>query len=147
MKFILKFIPVDKNGSRILFNLKTIVLPSINPGLKILNKIKKQANVSFLDLEKIDECFLSCFESSTRIVLTEEQAIETGLFEEEGFVEIEVIEKGLNKYVERSFKINKDKKNEILHINLERSLNEKKLYNDWKAAGFPKRWIFALEEK
>lgn len=138
MKFIVRF--EEKNYNNIL------TLEKIN-GLNALKYFKEATglpNYPYEDLQGIEAWHTSCYE----IIITEEQAKETGLFENtEKFMVTCEGTTFLNGFIDKDEpRTTKTETGEVKPIiaygQISRyvKIDDEKLYQAWKGAGFPTKW-------
>jgi len=108
-------------------------------GLEGVDKIREELKIN-LPLGKI-QGEIDGIKSDVSFILSEEQARETGLFSCRNSLTVTTSNGKLNDFVEEIVTCGRDPStDEIKWAKIERKVNEEKIWEAWKEAGFPTVW-------
>jgi len=109
-------------------------------GLLDLDEARKELGVNFsASLMEDNICAYDCCE--VRIILTEEQARNTGLFANNSTETVTVVPNSLNKFIKRILSVKRDDNNgAILSVAYKNSLDKEEVFEKWLADGCPIEW-------
>jgi len=142
MEFTVKFISESRN-SEIHHAINAIPM---DIGIRGVNQIREELNLKSFPLDRVSSMTKPYLQKDPSIVVEEEIARESELFETKNTIHVSVPPNALNEYVYIKTESSKDSTGDIKNAYLKYHVYYNRILGEWREAGYPLKWLFKEED-